>query len=99
MLTLNPSRLTAQGLLGGTAGYNYNSDDHDTNGAGDLEISTSKDVSASTGKREPIEMADQLRSSGKIWFVVLVLLIILSGVFVYLISLDRRIGRIENKDD
>ena len=43
----------------------------------------------------PIDMADGMRSSGKIYVVVGVLVIILVGLFVYLISIDRKIGRVE----
>lgn len=42
-----------------------------------------------------IEMADALRESGKIYVVVVVLLIIFAGIILYLISLDRKISRIE----
>jgi len=43
-----------------------------------------------------VEMADGLRSSGKIWVVVLVLLTIFTGIFVYLFTIDRRIKKLEN---
>jgi hypothetical protein len=42
-----------------------------------------------------IEMADALRSSGKIYVVVAVLLLIMSGLFVYLAGLDRKIRKFE----
>ncbi len=42
-----------------------------------------------------VEMADGLRSSGKIWVVVLVLLTIFAGIFVYLFTIDRRIKKLE----
>lgn len=44
-----------------------------------------------------IKMADKLRSSGKIYVVVLVLVIILTGLFIYLVSLDRKIGKLEKE--
>lgn len=43
------------------------------------------------------EMADVMRTNGKIYVVVGVLLIILVGIIVYLISLDRKIQRIEKE--
>ena len=43
------------------------------------------------------EMADALRQSGKIYVVVLVVLIILSGLLLYLIRLDRKVGRLERE--
>ena len=43
----------------------------------------------------PVEMADGMRSSGKIYVVVGVLVIILFGLFAYLISIDRKVSRVE----
>lgn len=50
---------------------------------------------------EIVEMADRLRSSGKIYVVVTVLMVIFSGIIVYLISIDRKLSRLEkqNKDN
>ena len=45
-----------------------------------------------------VEMATGLRSSGKIYVVVLVLLIIFLGFIVYLFTIDRRIGKREKKN-
>jgi hypothetical protein len=44
-----------------------------------------------------VEMADQLRSSGKIYVVVGVLLTILLGIFLYLILIDRKVSELEKK--
>jgi ABC-type uncharacterized transport system permease subunit len=49
-------------------------------------------------QKEKPNMADAMRSNGKIYVVVVVLLIILAGLFTYLISLDRRMSRIEKND-
>lgn len=46
---------------------------------------------------ESIEMADAMRASGKIYVVVLVLTVILTGLIFYLIKLDRKISRIESE--
>ena len=43
------------------------------------------------------EMADALRTSGKIYVVVLVIVIILSGLFLYLVRLDRKVSRLERE--
>ncbi|HMR19120.1 MAG TPA: CcmD family protein [Sphingobacterium sp.] len=43
-----------------------------------------------------VEMATGLRSSGKIWAVVLVLLTIVVGLYIYLFSIDRRIKKLED---
>ncbi|WP_033566219.1 CcmD family protein [Sphingobacterium sp. SYP-B4668] len=42
-----------------------------------------------------IEMATGLRSSGKIWVVVLVLLIVFFGIAAYLFTLDKKISKLE----
>ena len=42
------------------------------------------------------EEATGLRADGKIWVVMAVCLTILSGLFIYLISLDRKISKLEN---
>jgi hypothetical protein len=41
------------------------------------------------------EMADTMRSNGKIFVVVGVILIVVTGLFVYLFSLDKKVSRIE----
>lgn len=47
-------------------------------------------------QRQP-EMADSMRSDGKIYVVVAVLATIFAGIFAYLIYLDRKITKAENK--
>jgi hypothetical protein len=44
-----------------------------------------------------VEMADAMRSNGKIYVVVAVLVIILSGLILYVARLDRKISRLENE--
>ncbi len=46
-------------------------------------------------KNEKPQMADLMRSDGKIYVVVTVLLIILAGLFVYLLKVDRKVTRLE----
>lgn len=58
--------------------------------------------STTTVVAEPeVEMADVLRQDGKIYVVVAVLLTVLAGMILYLISLDRKVGKLEAqlKDD
>jgi CcmD family protein len=43
------------------------------------------------------EMADTMRSEGKIYVVVAILLIIFVGLIGYLVLLDRKVSRIEKK--
>ncbi len=42
-----------------------------------------------------VEMAVDLRSSGKIWVVVLVILTLFIGLFIYMFTLDRKIKKLE----
>ena len=44
-----------------------------------------------------VEMADQLRASGKIYVVIAVLVTILLGLIAYVIRLDRKIVRLEKE--
>lgn len=50
-----------------------------------------------TGKNSEI-MANTMRSNGKIYVVVAVLLTILLGLIGYLISIDRKISKLEKED-
>jgi uncharacterized membrane protein len=42
-----------------------------------------------------VEMADQFRADGKIYVVIVVLVMILLGIFAYVVRLDKKIGRLE----
>ncbi|MFT2007221.1 CcmD family protein [Pontibacter sp. 13R65] len=44
-----------------------------------------------------VEMADVLRRDGKIYVVVVVILTLLGGVLIYLISLDRKVSKLERQ--
>lgn len=46
---------------------------------------------------EPVAMADKLRADGKIYVVVVVLLILFLGIATYLFMLDRKISRLEKE--
>ena len=46
---------------------------------------------------QDIAMADVLRSEGKIYIVVLIFLIIISGLFLYLYRLEKKIDSIEKE--
>ncbi len=56
-----------------------------------LILITTTFVSAET------EMADAMRSNGKIYVVVAVLATIFAGIFAYLVYLDRKISKIEKE--
>jgi len=40
---------------------------------------------------------DFMRSNGKIYVVVACVVVIVSGIYIYLINLDRKIKKLENK--
>ena len=44
-----------------------------------------------------IEMADAMRSSGKIYVVVAVLAIVFAGITLYLVQIERKLQRLEKK--
>ncbi len=45
------------------------------------------------------EMADVMRSNGKIYVVVAVCLTILIGLFIYVFLIDRKISRLEKENN
>ena len=51
-----------------------------------------------TYAQEKVEMADGLRSNGKIYVVVAVLAIIFIGLFIFLIIIDRKVSRLEKEN-
>ncbi|MEQ1733746.1 MAG: CcmD family protein [Bacteroidia bacterium] len=51
-----------------------------------------------TEPQQQPEMADLMRSNGKIYVVVTCLLIVFTCIVVYLISLDRRISKLEKSE-
>ncbi|MEJ7611193.1 MAG: CcmD family protein [Ferruginibacter sp.] len=52
-------------------------------------------VSVVFGQVQGVEMADTMRSNGKIYVVVAVCLTILLGLFIYVFTIDRKISRLE----
>jgi K+-transporting ATPase A subunit len=46
---------------------------------------------------QEVEMADTMRSDGKIYVVVAIILIVLTGLITYLFLLDRKVGKLEEK--
>lgn len=46
---------------------------------------------------QPVEMADVMRSNGKIYIVVAICLTILIGLFLYVWSVDRKISKLEKE--
>jgi CcmD family protein len=48
-------------------------------------------------KAQAVEMADEMRSSGKIYVVIGTIVIVFAGLAVYLFSIDRRLKKIEKE--
>ena len=53
-------------------------------------------IAGITNAQSEVEMADGMRSEGKIYVVVGIILIILTGLVVYLVTLDRKVKRLES---
>ena len=47
--------------------------------------------------QEQVQMADTMRSEGKIYVVVAIILIILAGLITYLFLLDRKVNKLEKR--
>ena len=45
-----------------------------------------------------VEMADTMRSNGRIYVVVAVMLTILIGLIIYMVRLDRKMTRVEKEN-
>ncbi len=48
--------------------------------------------------QQDVEMADLMRQDGKIWVVVGVILIVFAGIIFFLISLDKKITKLEKNN-
>ena len=46
---------------------------------------------------KPVEMADTMRSNGRIYVVIAVILTILVGLVLYIVRLDKKISRLEKE--
>ena len=54
-------------------------------------------VMANETTGDQVEMADLIRSNGKIYVVVAVLVIIMTGLFLYLLNLDFTLNKLEKR--
>ena len=54
--------------------------------------------SIANAQNEDAEMADAMRSDGKIYVVVAVILMIFIGIIFYLVRLDRKITKLEKQN-
>lgn len=49
-------------------------------------------------QEKKVEMADQMRSNGRIYVVVAVALTILIGLFIYVARIDRKLSKLEKEN-
>ena len=54
-------------------------------------------VEANAQPAQQIEMADRLRQDGKIYVVVGCVLVVLAGMIFYLVSIDKKVSRLEKQ--
>lgn len=54
-------------------------------------------LSADSFAQDKPEMADAMRANGKIYVVVAVCLIILAGLFLFMLRIDKKITRLEKE--
>lgn len=52
---------------------------------------------AALAQENGVEMADTMRSNGKIYVVIAVILTILAGLILYLVRIDRRVTKLERE--
>lgn len=54
-------------------------------------------ATAQTAAADTPEMADAFRADGKIYVVVAVVAVVLAGLLLFLVSLDRKVSRLEKE--
>jgi O-antigen/teichoic acid export membrane protein len=64
-----------------------------------LVLITFSGISVFAQQTDPVEMADTMRSNGKIYVVVAVIVTIFFGLIAYLIGLDRKITKLEQEKE
>lgn len=64
---------------------------------GNNNLVATDNYSSNPGQTNTTEMGDLLRSNGMIYVVVGVILIVLTGLILYLISVDRKLGKLEKE--
>jgi CcmD family protein len=62
-----------------------------------LVLSSTMRAQRDTSSAKPVEMADKFRADGKIYVVVVVVVMILLGLVWYVARLDRKITKLEKE--
>lgn len=63
----------------------------------DLKAGEKYEITEADYANNTVEMADVMRSNGKIYVVVGVVLIIFMGIIFYMVKVDRKLSRIEGE--
>lgn len=56
-------------------------------------------ISAFAQQSSTVEMADEMRKSGRIYVVIATVVIVFAGLAIYLFAMDRRLKRLEQGRD
>jgi CcmD family protein len=62
-----------------------------------LTLLVSVNLFAQQNVSQDVPMADRLREDGKIWVVVVVIAVVFVGIIAYLVSIDRKISKLEKQ--
>lgn len=62
-----------------------------------LEAGQKYEITDADYNNKDVEMADLMRSNGKIYVVVGVITILFAGIIVYLVSTDRKLSKMEKE--
>jgi CcmD family protein len=62
-----------------------------------LTLLISINLFAQQNVSQDVPMADRLREDGKIWVVVVVIAVVFVGIIAYLVSIDRKISKLEKQ--
>ncbi len=64
-----------------------------------LAPSNARQTQENNTSASSVEMADTFRQEGKIYVVVAVILLIFGGFIIYVISIDKKVSRLEKELD
>ena len=62
-----------------------------------LQAQDKIEITASDYVNEEVEMADKFREEGKIYVLTGVICLILGGIVVYLVTIDKKVSRLEKQ--
>jgi hypothetical protein len=60
-----------------------------------LSLFISLNLFAQQSVSQEVTMADQMRADGKIWVVVAVIGVLFAGIIGFLVSIDRKVSKLE----